>query len=118
MGAVKAATTLQASATNGAGATTTSSSVNLTTAYGATILAKITNGSTAPTTPCAATVNVSPDGSTWRMYAQQTAGLASSGIYPMAFDLPLSIMYAQVVFSGNTGQVVTIEALCEYVTGI
>jgi hypothetical protein len=118
MSAVKAATTLQASASNGAGATTTSSAVNLTTAYSATILARVTNGGTAPTAPCAATVNISSDGSTWRQYAQQTAGLVASSVYPMAFDLPMSVMYAQVVFSGNTGQAVTVEALCEYVTGI
>lgn len=118
MSAIKAATTLQTSTSNGAGAVTTSGSVNLTTAYAATVLAKITNGVTAPTAPCAATINVSADGSTWRQYAQQTAGLAGSGVYPMAFDLPLSVMYAQVVFSGNVGQAVTVEALCEYVTGI
>ena len=118
MGAIKAASALQASTTNTAGSTTTSSSVNLTTGYYATILAKVTNGTTAPTLPCAVTVNVSSDSSTWRQYAQQTAGLAASGVYSMAFDLPPSIMYAQVVFSGNTAQAVTVEALVEYVTGI
>jgi hypothetical protein len=118
MSAVKSASTLQASATNSAGGTTTSTSVNLTTAYGATILAKVTNGGTAPTLPCAVTVNVSSDGTAWRQYAQQTAGLAASSAYSMAFDLPITVMYAQVVFKGNTGQAVTVEALCEYVTGI
>lgn len=118
MAATKAATTLQVSASNAAGATTTSSTVNLTTAYSGTILAKITNGGTAPTAPCAATINISSDGSTWRLYAQQTAGLNASGVYSMAFDLPISVMFAQVVFSGNTGQSVTVEAFCEYVTGI
>src|SRR5690242_13724352 len=118
MGAIKAASTLQASASNGAGATTTSSTVNLSTAYGATILVKITNGGTAPTVPCTATVNASSDGSTWYRYAQQTAGLTASAVYQMAFDIPLSVMYAQVVFAGNTGQAVTVAAVCEYVTGI
>ena len=118
MAAVKAAAILQTSSSNTAGSSTTSSSVNLTTAYYATILAKVTNGTTPPTLPCAATVNVSADSSTWRQYAQQTAGLAASGVYSMAFDLPPSIMYAQVVFSGNTAQAVTVEALVEYVTGI
>lgn len=118
MGAVKSSATLQASASNGAGATTTSATVNLSTSYSAIVLAKVTNGATAPTLPCAATVNISPDGSTWRQYAQQTAGLSASTAYPMAFDLPISVMFAQVVFSGNTAQAVTVEALCEYVTGI
>jgi hypothetical protein len=118
MAAVKAAAILQTSSSNTAGSSTTSSSVNLTTAYYATILAKVTNGTTAPTLPCAVTVNVSSDSAAWRQYAQQTAGLAASSVYSMAFDLPPSIMYAQVVFSGNTAQAVTVEALVEYVTGI
>jgi hypothetical protein len=118
MAAVKGASTLQASVSNAAAATTTSSTLNLSTSYGATILTKVTNGTTAPTLPCAATINVSSDGAAWRQYAQQTAGLSASTAYPMSFDLPISVMFAQVVFSGNTAQAVTVEALCEYVTGI
>ena len=118
MSAIKAAAILQTSSTNAAGSTTTSSTVNLSTAYYGTILAKVTNGTTAPTLPCSVTVNVSSDSATWRQYAQQTAGLAASSVYSMAFDLPPSIMFAQVVFSGNTAQAVTVEALVEYVTGI
>lgn len=118
MAASKSSSTLQASASNAASGTTTSASLNLTSAYGAVILTKVTNGATAPTAACSATVNLSSDGSTWKQYAQQTAGLANSGVYPMAFDIPLSAMYAQVVFTGNTGQAVTVEAYAEYVTGI
>lgn len=118
MTATKAASTLQASASNTAGGTTTSASLNLSTAYGALILAKVTNGATPPTLPCNVTINVSSDGSTWRLYSQQTAGLTASTTYSMAFDIPMSAMFAQAVFSGNTGQPVTVEALAEYVSGI
>lgn len=118
MAASKSSSTIQASATNAAAGTTTSNTLNLTTAYGAVILTKVSNGGTAPTTPCSATINLSSDGLTWKQYAQQTAGLTASGVYPMAFDIPLAAMYVQVVFTGNTGQAVTVEAFAEYVAGI
>lgn len=118
MAASKSSATLQASASNAAGATTTSTALNLTAAYGGIIVATVTNGSTAPTGPCSATVNISPDGTTWSQFAQQTAGMVASSVYPMAFELPMSVMYAQVVFSGNTGSAVTVAASAEYVTGI
>jgi hypothetical protein len=118
MATTKVASSILVSVSNAAAATKTSSSLNLTAAYGALILAKVTNGSTAPTTAATVTVNVSSDGSTWRVFAVQSAGLAASGIYSMAFDIPLSAMFVEVVFAGNTGQAVTVEALAEYTTGI
>lgn len=118
MATTKAAATMQASASNAAAATTTSTSVNLTTAYGAVILAKVTNGATGPTLPCSVTVNVSSDNATWKVYATQAAGTTLSTAYPMAFDIPMAVMYAQVVFTGNSAQAVTVEAFVEYVTAI
>lgn len=113
MAATKSGSTIQASASNTAGSTTTSSTLDLTTAYGAGIMAKITNGATGPTVACTATVNVSSDGATWKYFQAATAGVANNGVYPFAFDLPAWVMYAQVVFTGNTGQTVTVEAFAE-----
>ena len=118
MAATKSGSTLQSSTSNTAGSTTTSSSLDMTTGYGAVILAKITNGATGPTVACTATVNVSSDNSTWKYYQSATAGVANSGVYAFAFDIAAPIMYAQVVFTGNTGQTVTVEAFAETLTGI
>lgn len=118
MAATKSGATLQASASNAANATTTSSSANLTTYYGAIITAKVTNGASAPTAACNCTVNVSNDNTNWKQWAQGTAGLAASTAYAFSFEIPAPVMYAQVVFSGNTGAAVTVEAQAHYLTGL
>lgn len=118
MPATKAASTIQASGTNTAGGTTTSSAVDLTTAYGMLITAKITNGGTGPTVACDFVVEVSNDNSAWKTYARYSAGTANSGVYEFAVDVPMATMYARTVFTGNTGQSVTVEAFGHRLTGI
>jgi hypothetical protein len=112
--AAKSGSTLVAAGTsNTAGSTTTGSSLDLTTAYGAVIMAAIANGGTGPTIGCSVTINVSSDNSTWKQFATATAGTANSGVYRFTFELPPPVMYAQVVFAGNTGQTVTVEAFAQ-----
>lgn len=113
MAATKSASTIQASASNTAGSTTTSSSLDLRTAYGAVITAMITNGSTGPAVGCSVTINISSDNSTWKQFATATAGTANSGVYRFVFDIPAPVMYLQAVFTGNTGQTVTVEAFAQ-----
>jgi hypothetical protein len=108
--ATKSAVTFQASATNAAAATTTGSAVDLTTALGALITAEITNGATGPTIACDFVVEVSNDNSDWMEYTRATAGTANNGVYTFSVELPPTVMYARVKFTGNTGQSVTVEA--------
>jgi hypothetical protein len=110
MAATKTARTLQSSTSNGAGATTTSAAWNLSTAYGGVVQARVTNGTTGPTVPCSMTVNLSVDGSTWRQAAVYAAGTTANASYDFAVEIPPAAMYAEVVFSGNTAQAVTVEA--------
>jgi hypothetical protein len=124
MAATKTSGVLQASVSNAAAATPTSSTLDLTSAYGAIITAKITNA-TGPTVACGATLNVSPDGTTWYPWAAQTAGTATFaagppavGVYPMTFEVPMHAIKAQVVFTGNTAQAVTVEAQYQMTTAI
>jgi len=118
MASTKTAKTLQASASNTAGSTTTATTWTMTTSYGGVVQARVTNGATGPTVGCSVTVNISVDNSTWRQFAQVTAGTTNNGVYDYAFDLPAPIMYSQVVFSGNTGQAVTVEAYGHELTTI
>lgn len=108
--ATKTSRTLQASASNAAGGTTTATAWNLTTALGGTVQGRITNGGTGPTIACTMTINVSTDNSTWRTFFQATAGTTASTAYDFVVDLPMPVMYCQVVFTGNTAQSVTVEA--------
>ena len=110
MPSTKSVSTIQASASNAAGATTTSSTLDGHTAYAMGITAQITNGGTGPTVGCNATVNVSGDNVNFFFFAQVTAGTTASTTYSWAFDIPPEFAYAQVVFNGNTVQAVTVVA--------
>jgi uncharacterized membrane protein len=98
--------------------TVTSTTLDNATGYGATITAKVTNGATGPTVGCTATVNISPDGSTWYFYASQTAGTILSTAYPMLFEVTTNALKIQITFGQNTGQAVTVEAQYEQTTGL
>lgn len=118
MATSKGAVTLKASGSNAAGATTNSSSLNMTTYPGAVVTAQITNGATAPTVPCSAIVQVSSDGTTWHTWAQGTAGLTASTAYSFSWEIPPPVMYVNVKFTGNTDQAVTVAAQAQYVAGL
>lgn len=118
MASTKSSGALQASASNAAGSTTTSSTYDGSTAYGAVFTTKVTNGGTGPTITCTVTVNISPDGSTWYFFASQTADLGNSVVSSRVFIIPPEVIKAQVVFSGNTGQAVTVEAQYQQLTTI
>lgn len=109
---------LQTSTTLAAGGTQTSNTLDNTTGYGALITAKVTNGGTGPSTACVVTLNVSPDGTTFYFKESQAAGTTASTVYPFFFDVPLHAVKAQLVFSGTTGQSVTVEAQYQQTTGI
>lgn len=102
---------LQASATNTAGSTTTGSEFDVSDSYGVAVTATITNGATGPTVGCSVRVEVRNSGSgTWYTWASGTAGTANNGVYSFAWDIPPTIARLRVVFTGNTGQSVTVQA--------
>ena len=118
MAVSKTARTLIAATVNAAGATTTGDALDLTTAWGLSGVAVITNGATAPTAGCAFSLEVSTDGTTWRPWLSVTAGLTAAKPYPFAWSLPAEIMYVRAVFGGNAGQDVTVECLGHELTSV
>lgn len=83
-------------------------SLSLTTALGATVMAKVTNGGTGPTQGALVTLEVSSDGGTSLFeYAVVRAGTTNSGEYSWAWDLPASVSYVKVTIDDHTGQAVT-----------
>lgn len=112
MAFAKAAVTFRASASNAATATTTGGTIDLRAVQGPVLCcAKITNGATGPTVACDFVVQVSQDNftTTYELF-RATAGVANNGIYQFAVELSPAVMYARVVFTGNTGQAVTVES--------
>lgn len=118
MAATKSSATLLASTSNAAGATTNSTTLNLSTAYGAIFTGTMTNTSTAPTLACTATCQVSIDGTTFDTWQTATASTAASAVTAFAFEIPLHAIQARVSFGGNTGTAVTCVCRAQYTTAI
>ena len=105
------ARTLQASATNTAGSTTTGTGLDCRADFGMLVTAKITNGATGPTVACTFYLEVSHDNTNWKTFVAATAQLGNSVVTEWAVDLPATVAYCRSRFSGNTGQSVTVECL-------
>lgn len=118
MAATKSSAVLLASTSNAAAATTNSTTLNLSTYYGAIFTGSLTNGTTAPTLPCVATCQVSLDGTTFDTWQVATASTAASTVTSFAFEVPLHAIQARVSFGGNTGQAVTCVCRAQYATAI
>ena len=116
--ATKTGRTLVAETGNAAGAQTTGDALDLTEVLGLTVIGRVTNGSSGPSEGCAMVVEISHDGTTWRRWSRQQAGTEDDQAYTFVVDLPPSVLHARVVFEGNTGEAVTVEALGHELTGV
>jgi hypothetical protein len=115
--ATKTARTLQASASNAAGGTTTGSALNLTTAFGGVVTAKVTPAGTLGV-GCTFRLQISGDGSSWKLFSEQLSGLVSGTDYEFIVDVPPGVMYLRSVFTGNTTSAATVEAFFQEFTSI
>lgn len=120
MPAAKAQSTIIAAGTsNAAGATTNGTAVDLSTAYGALITIKLTNGGTAPAVAPYADIQVSGDvGGTWKSFYKVGGDTVPSSVNEFAIEVPAPAMRTRVVVGGNTVQPVTCEAFAQVLTGI
>lgn len=121
----KTARTVVSSASNTAGSKTRGT-VDLRTAYGGFLTAKITNGATGPTVQCtcnflvahtaSATPTAASAGSDWKTEWSFGGGSTNSAITEQTWDVPAGVMHLEVEFTGNTGQAVTVEAYFSEIT--
>jgi hypothetical protein len=111
--------TVQASATNTAGSTTTSSYVDISSYYNVEIVGKISNGGTGPTIACTVYIEVadSSDANPIRIGAA-VGSTTNSASVTFRITVPAGSAHLRSVFTGNTGQSVTIEAYAESVTAV
>lgn len=116
--ASKTARTLLGQTSNGAGAETVGSAVDLSTALGMVVVGRVSNGSSPPGAGCAFVVEISGDGQSWRTWSRQVAGTAADESYTFVVDLPAAVMQARVRFAGNTGEAVTVEASGQELSGL
>ena len=111
-------TLVAAGTSNAAGDTTTGTTWNLSSALGGLLTASVTNGGASPTVGCDLVVQVSGDGTSWKEYTRQSSSLTASGVTAFAVELPAGVMQARALFTGNTGQAVTVEAFGQELTSI
>lgn len=112
---------VQASSTNSAGSTTTTS--GQTVGYGTSGVAKITNVGTAPTVACSVYIDFSADNTNW--YNGPSIGSAdtvASSVTLIPYSLGIGSggdwAYYRLRFVGNTGQSVTVEAEDSTTSGV
>lgn len=124
MALTKNDTTIVASASNAAGATTRGT-IDLSATYGGIVTMKITNGGTGPTAQCEGRVLIShadtlpaagAAGADWKTIWRFGGGTTSSAVTEQSFQFGPEVRHLEVEFTGNTGQAVTVEALASSYT--
>jgi hypothetical protein len=120
MAATKTATTVVSSQSSAAGSAinAVTGSQDLTTAYGAIVTAKVTNGATGPTVACTVELDYSNDNTNWKVASSNLAQTGNSVVTTFVFYIPPQVMYYRIGFGGNTAQAVTVEAQSAALTGI
>ena len=124
MALTKNDTTIVASASNGAGATTRGT-IDLSAVYGGIVTMKITNGGTGPTLQCEGRVLIShadtlptaaSAGTDWKTVWRFGGGTTASGVTEQSFQFGPEVRHLEVEFTGNTVQAVTVEAVASTYT--
>jgi hypothetical protein len=119
--AVKSVRTLIAGSTSNAAGATTRGTVDLRTAMGAILTARLTNGGTGPTVQAVvnvliahnagATPTAGSQGADWKLLTSFGGGTVASTVTEQAVFIDPSVMHVCVEVTGNTGQAVTCEAI-------
>ena len=122
MAATKARTSLASGVTMTAGAgNVNSSSVDLSTGYGAFVNVKLTNGATGPTVAAQVQVQVANDsgGTLWTNFGGALVGsTTNSAVSQFGVEIPIGCAAVRIVSGSNTGQNVTLDSDVSNVTGI
>lgn len=122
MAKTQAATAIVTSASNAAGATTRGR-IDLTAVDGGIITFRITNGGTGPTVQAVARVLVAHKDSAmpaaaaegtgdldWKQVYELGGGVTASASARGVYRFGPEVAYAEIEFTGNTGQAVTVES--------
>ena len=119
MALTKNDTTIVASASNAAGATTRGT-IDLSAVYGGIVTMKITNGSTGPNVQCEGRVLIShadtlptaaSAGAAWKTIWRFGGGITANAITEQSFQFGPEVRHLEIEFTGNTAQAVTVEAV-------
>ena len=124
MALTKTDTTIVASASNAAGATTRGT-IDLSAVYGGIVTMKITNGGIGPSLQCEGRVLIShadtlpaaaSAGADWKTIWRFGGGTTNSAVTEQSFQFGPEVRHLEVEFTGNAGQAVTVEAVASTYT--
>lgn len=100
--------------------------VDLRTAQGGILTAKITNGATGPGVPCTCNILIAHDsgvtpaagsaGAVWKTLWSFTGLTANNGIVEQSIEVGPGVMHLEVEFKDHTTQPVTVEAFLSEIT--
>ena len=124
MARAKTVQSIVASASNAAAATTRGA-IDVRDKDGGIITLKVTNGATAPTEKCVATIMIAHDtdttpatgaaGAVWKTLTSFDGPGDDSEIAEHSYQFGPEVMHVQVEFTGNTVEAVTVEAIASTV---
>lgn len=122
MAITKARTSIWSAQSLTAGAAdTTSSTIDLTGAYGAQVDIKLTNGGTGPTIAAQVKLRVANDAAATLVVdfgGAFVGGVTNSGVYYASVEIPIGVGALILVAGSNTGQAVTVDADISKVTAV
>ena len=99
----------------------TGSTIDISTAYGAQVDIKLTNGATGPTIAAQVQIEVAADaaGTLFTKFGGALVGsTANSGVSSWSVQLPIGVAAFRLISGSNTAQNVTLDADYSKVTGI
>ena len=111
-------TIIAAATSNSAAGTTTGTAFDLSSALGALLTAKITNGGTGPTIAASVKVYTSADNTNFKLFATLTGDVTASSVNEWPVDIPPTVKYVRADVTGNTAQAVTCEAFLQELTTV
>lgn len=118
MAATKNARTLLASQALAAAASVNATELNLSTAYGALVAVKLTNGASAPTTPPTVSFYVGEATGVKRLLHSVTGDTVANSVNDRVCEIPSSAMFVNVTITNGGTNAITVEAYAQELTSI
>ncbi len=109
---------IAAGTSNSAGSTTQGTELNLSTALGALINCRITNGASGPSTAASLVVYTGSQTGEEREFARLTSATGNNVVTDLVLEIPPSTMFVNVDVTGNLGQAVTCEVIAQELTSV
>lgn len=116
MAATKTSRTLLTSQSLAAATSVNSTELNLSTAYGALVAVKITNGASAPTTAPTVTFYVGEGTGIKRRLSQISGDIVNNSVNDFVCEIPSPGMFVNVTILNGATNAVTVEAYAQELT--